>query len=150
MNFIVTDRETIEAGLLIKEPYIVCSIRDPGRTEAKIPRPIHCRGILHLAFHDAEPTPGSVLPPNVRPMTAEDADAIVRFFRKHERQIGTVVVQCHEGMSRSPAIAKALAEGSANDRTYFDRHYRPNAYAFRLLRDALELPPKMALLRKPR
>ena len=36
MNFIVTDRESIEAGLLVRTAYVVISIRDPDKKKAAV------------------------------------------------------------------------------------------------------------------
>lgn len=138
MKFIVVSREEAERGLLVREPYVVISIRDPGRPKPRIPRPGHCRAVLYLAFHDAEPSPALALPKEIRAMTPEDAEAIRQFFQEHRPHIGAVVVHCEQGMSRSPAVARALAHAAGGDATYFDRHYQPNPYVCRLLSDALE------------
>ena len=38
MHFIVTDRRTIEQGIVVRSAYVVISIRDPGRRKARLRR----------------------------------------------------------------------------------------------------------------
>ena len=136
MKFIVTSREDIQRGLLVKQPYVVISIRDPGKPKARVRRPGHCRGVLFLDFHDAEPADRFALPQGIKLMTPDDAAAIRQFFQEHQSSIGAVVVHCEQGMSRSPAVARALAQVTGGNSSYFQKHYQPNAYVFRLMMDA--------------
>src|ERR1017187_10576663 len=103
MNFIVTDRETIEAGLIVRSAYIVISIRDSDKRRAKVRKQTGLREVLYLAFDDAEPTDQMALPPEIKLMTREQAAKIHKFVEKHKSGVGTIVVHCEQGMSRSPA-----------------------------------------------
>lgn len=151
MKFTVTDRSSIEKGLLVKEPYIVISIRDPRCAPARFHRPAHCRGILHLAFHDAEPTAAMRLPEQVKPMTVEQAKQILLFFQQHRSQIGRVVVNCHQGMSRSPAVVAALAKIAGEDNAPIFQQYQPNLHVYQLLVRASGQynPPLQSIQEKP-
>ena len=94
---------------MIRRPYIVISVRDPGTKRAKIRQTLGLKGVLYLAFHDAEPSEGSTLPTNIHMMTRSHAQQIWRFVNKHDQEVSAIVCHCEQGMSRSPAIASALA-----------------------------------------
>jgi predicted protein tyrosine phosphatase len=55
-------------------------------------------GVLHLAFHDAEPTKSFRFPPEIKPMTQSQAKQIWRFVARHKTQVVAFVVHCHQGM----------------------------------------------------
>jgi len=48
-----------------------------------------------------------------------------------------MVVHCEAGMSRSPAVAAAIAEHLGDDPLPYFARYTPNAHVFRMLRDRL-------------
>src|SRR5438046_2996140 len=98
MDFIVTDRESIEHGILVRGSYVVVSIRDPDRREPRIVKQGGLRDVLRLAFPDAEPSENMALPDDIVLMTDEQARQVWAFVRKHEGQVGTVVVHCEQGM----------------------------------------------------
>jgi predicted protein tyrosine phosphatase len=133
MRLIVTDRESIEQGIHVGVPFALISIRDPSSPRPRIqsiPKPL---GVLHLAFDDAEPAANLQLPPEIHLMTAKQAKSVWSFVRDHQPQIGAVVVHCEQGMSRSPAVAAALAKAFGEDETRFFRDYAPNEFVYRLL-----------------
>jgi predicted protein tyrosine phosphatase len=136
LRFLVTDRGTAERGFRVKVPYAVISIRDPERPQARIsghPRP---RDVLYLAFDDAEPVRGLPLPADIQLMTPQQAQTIWRFFDRYRGEIGAVLCHCEQGMSRSPAVAAALCEGTGGDSARFFREYQPNQHVFRLVLEA--------------
>ncbi len=137
MQIIVTDRESIERGLLVRSSYALISIRDPARGKARVPRCTALRGVLHLAFDDAEPTDGFQLPPEIKLMNRRHAQAIWRFVDKHRDTVGTFVVHCHQGMSRSPAVAAAVARYLGVDEKDFWEQYTPNPFVYRLLQETM-------------
>lgn len=130
---IVTDRETIERGLVVRSSYVVISIRDHGTPKARIPKPTAMRGVLHLAFHDAEPTDNFKLPPDVKAMTRRQSCQVWEFVAKHAGEVGAIVVHCHQGMSRSPAIAAAIAHDLGLDPEPFFLRHMPNKYVYELM-----------------
>ncbi len=79
-------------------------------------------------------------------MTPDHADRVWRFVRKHESQVGTIVVHCEQGMSRSPAVAATLCKGKGGDDARFWRQYQPNPYVYRLVMDASEEEASRACL----
>lgn len=139
MDFIVTDRDGIEAKLVIRSSYVVISIHDPRRRPAKVRKQPGLRDILFLSFHDSEPIERLTLPPEVKLMTPEQAKQIHQFIEKHKSDVGAVVVHCEQGMSRSPAVAAALCKSMGGDDRRFWRDYQPNSYVYRLV---LEATPK--------
>ena len=58
MKFIVTDRVTIQSGIMVRTPYIVVSIYTPTMPRPVIPRRLGLKAVLFTSFHDAEPTEG--------------------------------------------------------------------------------------------
>jgi predicted protein tyrosine phosphatase len=121
----VTDRETVEQGLVMHEPYVLISIRDPDKRRVRVPKSPLCRAILELVFHDAEPVPGFTPTDPITYMTKEDAKAIWRFVREHDGSYEAIVVHCEQGMSRSPSVAAALARELGVDEKKFWDDYMP-------------------------
>ncbi len=145
MDFVVTDREGIEAGVLVQSAYVVISIHDPDKPPAKVRKQPGLREVLVLAFHAAEPIPGTTLPSDIVLMTSKQADTIRRFMEKHLADVPTVVVHCEQGISRSPAVAAALCHAlGGNDRRFW-QDYQPNDHVFRLLLDAYDKSQKRDL-----
>ena len=140
MQIIVCDRETAERGVRVRSGYAVVSIRDAGRRPARVRRTSGLRAVLHLAFDDAEPTDGFRLPPGVRLMTRGQAEEVWRFVEQHRGEVGAFVVHCHQGASRSPAVAAALAARLGVDGRAFWTDYSPNRHVYNLLRDTM--PPR--------
>ena len=136
MKFIVTDREGIEAGIVVRSAYVVISIHDPGKCPAKVRKQGGLRDVLVLAFHDAEPGEGTLPPPGIRLMTADQAQEIRRFVERHKDDVGAVVVHCEQGVSRSPAVAAALCKLMGGDDGRFWREYQPNPHVYRLVLEA--------------
>ena len=137
MEFIVTDCRTVEEGIVVKTPYVVISIRDPDRPRARLRRPPAFIAALHLFFHDAEPVPGHVLPKRMRLMSQEDGERIWQFVQKYLDKVGTIVCHCEQGMSRSPAVALALAENLDGDTEAILADGQPNQYVYRLMRETI-------------
>lgn len=133
MDFIVTDRNTIERGIPLPLPHIIISVTDPGSAEAAIPANEQCRGILRLAFHDAEPSRFFFAPLDRRLMTSQQAQQVWNFFRQHATNIEAVLVHCEKGLSRSPAIAAALCRSTGDDESRFFREFEPNRHVFTML-----------------
>ncbi len=97
MKSIVTDRSGIEAGVLVKSAYIVISIHDTYSPPARVKKQSGLRGLLQLAFDDAEPTTSAELAGTFTLMTAEQAEKIWKFVHEQKDQVGAVVVHCEAG-----------------------------------------------------
>jgi len=138
MDFYVFDRKSMERGVVIPSAYIVVSIRDPDKPVVSLPRPPSNHGVLQLAFHDAEPAQGFELPSDIRLMQPADAEEIWAFVQQHRDEVGAVVCHCEQGMSRSPAVAIALAEALDGDPDALLAESQPNQYVLRLMREAIK------------
>jgi predicted protein tyrosine phosphatase len=137
MQFHVCDRRSVERGIVVREAYVLISIRDPEKPSVRYRRPVGLRDVLALAFHDAEPAPGIKLPKGVQLMRAEDAVKIWEFVQQHREHIGAIVCHCEQGMSRSPAVAWALAEALEGDVDAILASSQPNRYVYELLRNTI-------------
>ena len=138
MKFIVTDRRSIEAGIVVRTPYIIVSIYTPDRPRPEIPRRCGLKGVLFTSFHDAEPDGGLALPADIVLMTREQAREIWKFVKRHQNQIGSIVCHCEQGISRSPAVAIALAEAFGSDTRKIKAHTHPNQHVYRLMCQAIK------------
>jgi predicted protein tyrosine phosphatase len=138
LEIIVTDRRTIEAGIVVRSNYVVISIHDPGEPPANVAIDPGLRGVLALSFFDIDPSPEFELPESANYMAREQAVAIWDFIELYRGHIGTVVVHCKQGMSRSPAVAAALSEALGLDPRRFWRDYNPNPHVYHCLMEAFE------------
>jgi predicted protein tyrosine phosphatase len=132
-RLLVVDRESLEAGLSVGARYVVVSIRDAQARKARVPPLPGLVDVLHVAFDDAEPLPGIPTPSRVRLMRPEDARAIHEFVERYRSAVGAVVVQCRGGVSRSPAVAAALARLWGADAMPFWRDACPNHFVHDLM-----------------
>jgi predicted protein tyrosine phosphatase len=87
-------------------------------------------GVLRLSFPDAEVP--SDLHVETSLFSREQAMEIWTFTEKHLSQIERVIVHCDASVSRSPAVAAALARVLNDDDTeFFGGRYRPNMHVYR-------------------
>ena len=138
MEIHVCDREGIERGIRVCTDYVVISIRDPDKPRAKVKPQCGLRDVLFLAFHDAEPSANFELPSEVKLISPAEADEIRDFVRKHEPTVGSIVVHCEQGMSRSPAVAAAISDALGLDGRRFWQLYTPNTFVYHTVADAFE------------
>lgn len=136
MDFIVGGRQEIERGIIVRTPYVIISIRDPGKRKPKIRKPTGLLDVLYLQFHDAVPDERIPLPEKVVLMTEEHAKQIWDFVLRYRDRAGTIVVHCEQGMSRSPAVAAAIALYLGENDSRLLEEYHPNEYVYDLLRSA--------------
>ena len=131
MQFIVVGRDEIEDGVVVREPYAVVSISDPGSRKPRLRQPILFRGALFLKFHDAEPE--AQQHPDIVLMKPAHAKRIWNFFREQQDKIGALVVHCEQGASRSPAVAAAICKTLGDDNSRFFEEFVPNRYVYELV-----------------
>ncbi len=95
----------------MRRPYTLISVRDSDRRRVHIRPHRFCTAALEPAYHEAEPVAGFTPDRSITYMTEEDVRAIWQFVRENQGRYTDIIVHCEQGMSRSPAVAAALAEG---------------------------------------
>ena len=142
MKLIVTDRRFIESGIVVRTPYIIVSIYTPGRPKPAIPRRVGLKSVFYTSFHDAEPGDDDFrIPDDIVLMTRDQARAIWKFVKRYQSQVGSIVCHCEQGISRSPAVAIALAEAFGSDTKEIKAHAHPNQHVYRLMCQAIKASP---------
>ena len=132
MEFIVTSRDEIEEGIIVRTPYIVISISDTDAQPAKLIKGAGFVDAIYLHFDDTDPDYSF----GRSPMTEEQANEIWNFVQEHESNVGTVVCHCLAGMSRSPAVAIALAEALYEDTAYLKETFNFNKHVYEMMKTA--------------
>lgn len=124
----------IESGVLVArtQPFLLISLRDPGEPLA-LPTAPACVGVLSIECLDHE----------------HGASAMGGFLLAHARQIvyavtslpptvAEIVVHCQAGISRSPAVAAALAHlFGVDDTPFYGYPHYPNRQVYHVMCDAL-------------
>lgn len=82
-------------------------------------------------------------------MSVAQAEAIARFARAHRGRVGTLLIHCHAGMSRSPAVAAAIRRGFGwSDLSIWrDPAFRPNTLCYRRVLRAFGVWPALVKYR---
>jgi len=134
MEIFVYSRDAFEAVRPHEVPHVVISITS-SPDDAVPPRPnAACRGLLRLSFPDAEA-------PSERFSEGElfsraHASQIWEFVDLHRSRIERIVVHCDAGVSRSSAVAAAIARViHGDDAEFFGGRHRPNMRVYRTLLD---------------
>lgn len=89
----------------------------------------HRRALLQIAFADmTQPLPGLIL------FDGDHAHDILDFVTLHWPHIEVLMIHCEQGLSRSPAVAAAIARlKTGRYRRFFQDPYLPNGYIYRRL-----------------
>lgn len=89
------------------------------------------RGLLQLAFADIDQrVDGYTL------FDTDHAHDILDFVTRHWDKVNTLMVHCEAGLSRSPAIAAAIARLKfGEDHEFFAEPYIPNSLVYQTLLD---------------
>lgn len=86
------------------------SITDPGRPPALIGEGWHA--VLRVAFDDKDPVTFPEDYEEMREIGGDEVADIAAFVAVHVRCCRRIVVHCRYGVSRSAAVAKAIAEAA--------------------------------------
>ena len=125
MEIFVYSRSGLDAARPHEVPHVVISITSSPDDVARLRSNRNCVGVLRVSFPDVETA--SEQHPESALFSREHADAIWSFVREHLSAIERVIVHCDAGMSRSPAVAAALARVlNGDDAEFFGGRYRPN------------------------
>lgn len=132
MDVFVYSRRALDAAKPHEVPHVVISITsDPGDV-ARVRSNEMCRGILRLAFPDAD-APSARFKKEAL-FSREDAIRIWDFVRLHRPEIQRILAHCDAGVSRSPAVGAAIARVlNGDDSEFFGGRYRPNMLVYRTL-----------------
>lgn len=107
-------------------PHLIVSITSRADDLARLPTNEHTLEVVRLSFLDVDAASAGA-------MTTDDARAILAAFDRHRGALERVVAHCDAGMSRSPAVAIALARRAGEDDAELVRRYRPNAHVLAML-----------------
>jgi predicted protein tyrosine phosphatase len=141
MEKIITcfSRREVERGINFRGRYALISIRDPGSPSVRVPKQSGQVEVLELQFHDAEPTSSMTLPSGIEIITEEQAKTVAEFVRRLHAAVDGFAVHCEQGMSRSPAVAVAIARHlKQSDETFWQEH-QPNQYVLELVEESFTL-----------
>jgi len=141
MQIYVYSRNAIRAAQPHEVPHIVISISSSAADEAPLRKNENCRGILRLAFPDAD-APTDLFPESVL-FSEADAARIWSFVREHQSAIERILIHCDAGVSRSAAVGAVLSKVfNGDDSEFFGGRYRPNARIYKMLLEWTEVRPK--------
>jgi predicted protein tyrosine phosphatase len=132
VKIFVYSRSALDAVRPHEVPHVIISITSHPDDVARLRINEVCRGVLRLSFPDAEEP--SDLHTEANLFSQEHAVAIWTFTQLHVSQIERMIVHCDAGVSRSPAVAAALARVlNDDDAEFFGGRYRPNMRVYRFL-----------------
>jgi predicted protein tyrosine phosphatase len=117
MKIFVYSRSALEAVRPHEVPHVIISITSHPDDVARLRLNEMCSGVLRLSFPDAEVP--SDLYGETSLFSREQATEIWTFTRQHVAEIERVIVHCDAGVSRSSAIAAALARVLNDDDSEF-------------------------------
>jgi predicted protein tyrosine phosphatase len=139
MDIYVYSRSAIEATRPHEVPHVIVSITSSPADVARLRTTDACRGVLRLSFLDADVP--SDQHPEAELFSETQAASVWAFVMQHRGAIDRLVVHCDAGVSRSPAVAAAIAKAlGVDDTDYFGGRYRPNMRVYRMLLDAYPGP----------
>jgi predicted protein tyrosine phosphatase len=135
MEIFVYSRSALDAVAPHEVPHVIISITSNPDDVARLRLTNMCRGVLRLSFPDAEaPSP---LYAEANLFSRKQASDVWTFTQQHLSEIQRIIVHCDAGVSRSSAVAAALARVLNDDDTeFFGGRYRPNMRVYRILLDA--------------
>jgi predicted protein tyrosine phosphatase len=134
MQFFVYGRQALEAARPHEVPHVIISITSGADDVARLRKNDQCRGVLRLSFPDAE-TPSDQFAEGEL-FSRSQGVQVWNFVLRH-RTFQRFVLHCDAGVSRSPALAAAIARVLGfDDAEFFSGKYHPNMRVYRLLIDS--------------
>jgi predicted protein tyrosine phosphatase len=132
MDLFVYSRQALEAARPHEVPHLIISITSHVTDRARLRLSSQCRAVLRLSFVDAEDASDRFAEADL--FSSEQAQQIWALVVEHHTEIERIVVHCDAGISRSAAVAAALARRFGGDETqFFSGKYHPNARVYRML-----------------
>jgi len=117
------------------EPHVFVSIRGPDGEPAPLPDNPNRLALLRLSFHDLEGTASDLRHAAINDpvlFSPEQASQVVDLVQAHP-EAQCLVVNCEAGVSRSAAIAAAVARVKNEDDEEFFARYFPNRRVYGML-----------------
>jgi predicted protein tyrosine phosphatase len=139
IDILVFNQEDVEE-FMTDRPHVVISIKEPGPAKrAVFPENSYRIAELYLDFCDMD----ALRSPNVKNLPdvyklfcEDDARSILKFLELMLPYINLIVVNCPGGISRSSAVAAAIAKilGQSDERFFNPKGpYTPNRFIYRTL-----------------
>ena len=125
--------------LRLPDKYVLVSITDPGSRPAALHDPA-CVAVLRLEFHDLAERPSWPGSDGLVLFTPAMAAQVAAFAERWRDAVSRIVVHCEAGISRSCAVASALARHFTGDDTRQREAGVPNRLVYRLMLEALKVP----------
>lgn len=135
MKFFITNSTNVKT-LHLAENHVLISITDGHRDPPELESNKNRKAILFLNFDDVDETEMSKWTVvQYSPMSRSQARKILDFIDVFKDDISLIVCQCGAGISRSPAVAAALAKiFNGDDAFIFDNpYYKPNMHVYKLI-----------------
>ena len=143
IKFEIHSRQSIPNVVIKDAPYAVISIccyeEEFANLNIHEMNP-HCMDILKIRFDDIVYKDESTLKKEGKKyklFTTSDAEEILSFFYSIKDRIGTILINCDAGISRSSAVTASLLKIYKDDDSeiYNSPKYRPNSLIYRTLLD---------------
>lgn len=141
-RLLVLDIKRAES-LYITEPHILISISEPNWEPPQLKEQRSRIATLSVYFYDCEEVIGNIYP--IKDEHAKDIADFVKMYKSFKTCTTDdefvnllIVVHCRAGMSRSPAVAAAIAKYYDNDDKYFFENYIPNPLVYSKVLEALQ------------
>lgn len=88
----------------------------------------YCKDVLTLKFDDiVRPVEGAVL------FSEDMAKDIIRFIRRNQNNVETLLIHCYAGQSRSRAVGAFAVKILGGDNSTYFKRYNPNEYVYKVL-----------------
>jgi predicted protein tyrosine phosphatase len=143
IDIYVFSMKTIQE-FITDRPHIIISIREPSTPRydnqwPEVPISLNLIGRLNLDFSDMDcrkSSPEHLKEVGYKLFTVEDAKSILKFLELTLPYINLIAVNCPGGISRSSAVAAAIAKIlEQDDQIYFAPKgpYNPNRFIYRTI-----------------
>ncbi len=132
MEIFVYSRSGLDAARPHEVPYVVISITSHPDDVARLRANKLCLGVLRLSFPDAEAPSERFREGEL--FSSAHAVQIWAFVDQYRSDVVRVLIHCDAGVSRSSAVAAALARVlNGDDAEFFGGRYQPNMRVYRTL-----------------
>jgi len=125
MTFVILPVDVV-TSVEINEPHVLISITDPRSSQIRFNDNRFRLETLHLSFSDVKENLHKGHPK----MSMEQGCQVVDLVERHTCTNPTYVIHCTAGLSRSPAVAAAIAAINGENVLVFWEKFLPNGHVF--------------------